>query len=284
MMDPPFTDRESTEDFSQVRRLLNEAANSFEREKIVPLLQQLLTPAVCRRLGVYPIPDSFLLSVVVPVYNEVETVASVVQRIREVPIPTEIILVDDGSTDGTRDILAEFEGQQRTTVLMHADNRGKGAAIRTGLAKATGEAVIIQDADLEYDPHEYPLLLLPILDDEADVVYGSRFSSPSRQVPRYWHSTVNRVITLLSNMSTNLKLTDVETCYKLVRREFMDRVLPTLKEDGFGIEIEMTAKLAKLSGVRFHEQPIRYAPRTHEQGKKITWRDGIRALWCIIKY
>lgn len=262
----------------QVQRLLRDGSASAN------LLQNLLTPAVCRRLGVYPFPEDFLLSVIIPVYNEAKTLRSIIARVREVPVPTEIVIVDDGSTDGTRDVLEEYQGQPNTTVLLHAQNRGKGAAIRTGFGKASGDVVVIQDADLEYDPTELPLLLLPILDDQADVVYGSRFSSRSRRVPKYWHSTINRLITLLSNMSTNLKLTDVETCYKLIRREVLDQILPRLTEDRFGIEIEITAKLAKQKGVRFYEMPISYNPRTQEEGKKIGWRDGIRALWCIFKY
>lgn len=254
------------------------------RHEVVRLLQELLTPAVCRRLGLYPIPDDFLLSVIIPIYNEVDTVKRLVARVREVPIPIEIVLVDDGSTDGTREALEEYHGQPRTTVLLHSQNRGKGAAIRTGLARANGDVLLIQDADLEYDPSEYPLLLLPILDDEADVVYGSRFSSRSRRVPRYWHSTINRLITLLSNMKTNLKLTDVETCYKVMRRSVVEHILPTLKEEGFGIEIELTAKLARIPGIRFHERPISYSPRSHTEGKKIRAKDGLRALWCILKY
>ncbi len=276
-------DKNADRDFvQQFQRSLQRGGES--RNNAVELLEQLLTPAVCKRLGLYRIPDSFLLSVVIPIYNEVHTLRQLVERVREVPVPMELILVDDGSTDGTRDLLEEFHGQPRTTVLLHPQNRGKGAAIRTGFARANGDVVVIQDADLEYDPSEYPLLLLPIVEDEADVVYGSRFSSRSRRVPRYWHSTINRLITLLSNMKTNLKLTDVETCYKLIRRESLQKILPSLREEGFGIEIEMTAKLAKLRGIRFYERPIGYAPRSHEEGKKIGFRDGIRALWCIVKY
>lgn len=278
-MDDQNTDRDFVQRFQ--RSLQSEGAS---RDSVVELLEQLLTPAVCKRLGLYRIPESFLLSVVIPIYNEVHTLRQLVDRVRQVPVPMELILVDDGSSDGTRELLEEFRGQPGTTVLLHPQNRGKGAAIRTGFAQAKGDVVVIQDADLEYDPSEYPLLLLPILEDEADVVYGSRFSSRSRRVPRYWHSTINRLITLLSNMKTNLKLTDVETCYKLIRRETLQKILPTLREEGFGIEIEMTAKLAKLRGTRFYERPIGYAPRSHEEGKKIGFRDGIRALWCIVKY
>jgi len=283
-MDHPPGENETEELVGQVHRLLHAGKEKQTNDEAVRLLQELLTPAVCRRLGLYPFPEDFLLSVVIPIYNEAQTLRSLVARVREVPIPCEIILVDDGSTDGTREILEGFQGQPRTTVLLHPQNRGKGAAIRTGFARANGDVVVIQDADLEYDPSEFPLLLLPILDGEADVVYGSRFSSRSRRVPKYWHSTINRAITLFSNMSTNLKLTDVETCYKLIRRDVLEKVLPSLREDRFGIEIELTAKLAKLKGVRFHERPISYKPRTQDEGKKIGWRDGIQALWCILKY
>lgn len=266
----------------RLRNVVNDG--DYHHSDNIELLQQLLTPAVCRRLGLYSIPDGFLLSVIVPIYNEVKTLETLVERVLSVPLPIELVLVDDGSTDGTREILEQYREQNGMTVLFHPKNRGKGAAIRSGLAEAKGDVVVIQDADLEYDPTEFPLLLQPILQDEADVVYGSRFSSPTRRVPRYWHSTINRLITLLSNMSTNLKLTDVETCYKLVRRKTLEPILPNLKEEKFGIEIEITAKLARVRGIRFYEMPIAYNPRTQEEGKKIGWRDGLAALWCILKY
>ena len=268
----------------QLHRLMHATSDQESRAETIRLLQQLLTPAVCRRLGLYPIPTDFALSVVVPVYNEVNTVQQLVSRVREVPIPLEVILVDDGSNDGTRELLRQYDGQAGINVVLHERNRGKGAALRTGMKHASGTVIIFQDADLEYDPSEYPLLLLPILEGQADVVYGSRFSSRSRRVPRYWHSTVNRLITLFSNMFTNLKLTDVETCYKMMRRDIATQIAPLLKENGFGIEIEITARLAKIPGIRFHERPISYAPRTAAEGKKIGWRDGFRALWCVLKY
>ncbi len=268
----------------QMQWLLHASLYQDSREEIVRLLQRLLTPAVCRRLGLYPIPAGFLLSVIVPIYNELQTVERLIERVQEVPVPLEIILVDDGSTDGTRELVDKWVGTESIQVLRHAQNRGKGAAIRTGMAAARGDVVVFQDADLEYDPGEYPLLLLPILENQADVVYGSRFSSQSRSVPKYWHHTVNRLVTLFSNMSTNLKLTDVETCYKLIRKDLVRQIAPQLREEGFGIEIEITARLAKIPGVRFHERPISYSPRTQEEGKKIRWQDGVRALWCILKY
>ncbi len=264
--------------------LLGQSADKQQHDRFVETLQQLLTPAVCRRLGIYKMPDGFLLSVIVPAYNEAATIERVIQRVQSCGVPSEIIVVDDGSTDGTAEAIERIHAGQPLRVIRHEANQGKGAALRTGLAHATGDVVIVQDADLEYDPHEYPLLLLPILEGRADVVYGSRFSSRSRSVPRYWHFTVNRVITLLSNMKTNFKFTDVETCYKLIRRELVQKIVPTLREDGFGIELEITAKLARIPGVRFYERPISYVPRSQAEGKKIRWHDGLRALWCIVRY
>ncbi len=251
---------------------------------VLSLLRRLLSPVVCRRLGIYEWPENFLLSVVIPVFNEATTVATLIEKVREVGVPCELIVVDDASTDATQQILAEIPDRTNLTVLRHAKNKGKGAAIRTGLASIRGTVAIIQDADLEYDPNDFLFLLLPILENRADVVYGSRFSSNDRPVARYWHQTGNRAVTWMSNMFTNLKLSDVETCYKLLRRELVEQVLPTLRENGFGIELEITAKLARIRGVRFYELPISYSPRGYAEGKKIGWRDGIRALWCVFRY
>jgi glycosyltransferase involved in cell wall biosynthesis len=248
------------------------------------LVEQLLSPAVCRRLGICRLPSDFLLSVVVPVYNEAKTLEELVRRVRASGIPCEVIIVDDGSTDGTSEVLERMRGPSWLRILTHETNQGKGASLRTGLAHVRGDLVIVQDADLEYDPQDYSWLLAPILEGRADVVYGSRFSSNDRPVWPFWHQSINRLITLLSNLFTNLKLTDVETCYKVMRRELVDAIGPTLKENGFGVELEITAKLARHGGVRFYERPISYTPRSHAEGKKIRSRDGIRALWCVFRY
>ena len=261
-----------------------ESPSGLSWQARVRSLENLLTPAVCRRLGIYAIPDGFLLSVVVPVFNEVGTVEAVIKSIRLTGIPTEIILVNDGSTDGSGAMLDQFAGDDDVIVVHHTENSGKGAAIRTGFSKATGTIVLIQDADLEYSPDDYQLLLQPILEDHADVVYGSRFASGQRPVARFWHQNGNRLITLMSNIFTNLKLTDVETCYKVMRRDVLVRVMPNLQENGFGIELELTAKLAKQPGIRFYECPISYRGRSYAEGKKITWRDAVHAFWCILRY
>ena len=223
------------------------------------------------------------LSVVIPVYNEAETIAAVVERVRRVPIEKEIVAVDDCSTDATRARLAELAAQgDDLRVILHDRNRGKGAALRTGFDAATGDVVIIQDADLEYDPFDYPRLLAPIVEGRADVVYGSRFAGgESHRVLYFWHSLGNRFLTLLSNMCTDLNLTDMETCYKVFRREVLDRI--RIEENRFGFEPEVTAKVARLR-VRIYEVGVSYAGRTYEEGKKIGWKDGVRAVWCILKY
>lgn len=225
------------------------------------------------------------LSIIIPVYNEAETVAEVISVVRgvDIPLEKEIVVIDDCSSDGTRDVLKKLEVEQPDLVVCYHDvNRGKGAALRTGFEKATGDLVIIQDADFEYDPNEYMNLIDPVLKDRADVVYGSRFlgGGPHRVV-FFWHYVGNKFLTLLSNMTTNLNLTDMEVCYKVFRREVLDAL--ELKEDRFGFEVEVTAKVSR-GNWRIYEVPIAYYGRTYAEGKKITWKDGFRALYCIIKY
>jgi glycosyltransferase involved in cell wall biosynthesis len=263
--------------------LLHQAQSLPESERVA-LLEGLLGHAACRKLGIYTLPDDFKLSVVMPVYNEQKTVAESVRRVRQCGVPCEIILVDDGSTDGTRDILASWPEQDDLRIVYHDRNRGKGAALRTGFKHVTGQAVVIQDADLEYDPSEFRYLLQPIIAGQADAVFGSRFSGDSQRVLYFWHYVGNRVLTTFSNGLTNLNLTDMETCYKVFRREIIEQLAPTLREDRFGIEPELTAKVARLPGVRIFERPISYSGRTYAEGKKIGWKDGVRALWCILKY
>lgn len=221
------------------------------------------------------------LSVVIPVYNEKATIREIFQRVKAVPIEKEIILVDDFSTDGTREILGGL-ADGSTKVIMHDCNRGKGAALRTGFGSATGDIVIIQDADLEYDPSQYPKLIQPIIEGKADVVYGSRFvTGDYRRVLFFWHLVGNGFLTLLSNMLTNLNLSDMETCYKVFRREVLQKI--TIEENRFGFEPEITAKIAKMN-LRIYEVGISYAGRTYKEGKKISWKDGFSALRCILKY
>ena len=227
-----------------------------------------------------------ILSVVIPVYNEVETVRTIIETVREVPLPggleKEIVVVDDCSTDGTKEVLADLERDGSIRVAFHERNRGKGAALRTGIATTRGDIVLIQDADLEYDPREYPKLIEPILAGRADVVYGSRFSGgESKRVLFYWHYVGNRFLTTLSNMFTNINLTDMETCYKVFRGEIIRGI--RIEEDRFGFEPEVTSKVARL-GCRIYEVGISYHGRTYADGKKINWKDGVRALWCIVKY
>jgi glycosyltransferase involved in cell wall biosynthesis len=221
------------------------------------------------------------LSVVIPVYNERHTIAEIISRVRNTPFDKEIIVVDDCSTDGTLDVLAAYENDPDIRLYRHEVNRGKGAAIRTGFSHATGDIVVVQDADLEYDPSEYGALLDPILSGKADVVYGSRFSGGPRRVLYFWHSVANRFLTLFSNMMTNLNLTDMETCYKVFRREVIERI--TLRSDRFGIEPEITQKVARL-GVRVYEIPISYNGRSYSEGKKIGWKDAVSAFYSILKF
>ena len=225
--------------------------------------------------------DRVRLSVVIPVYNEVETVETLLRRVRDVPLWLEVIVVDDGSTDGTGELLAKLEGDLIDRLISKKVNQGKGSALRTGFRHATGDVVVVQDADMEYDPHEFPMPLQPILSGKADAVYGSRFLGGPHRVLLFWHSVGNRLLTLLSNMFTDLNLTDMETCYKMVRRELLDE-LP-LSANRFGIEPEITARLAQ-AGARIYELPISYHGRSYAEGKKIGWKDGISALGCIVKY
>ncbi len=223
------------------------------------------------------------LSVVIPVYNEVSTLRELVALVQAVDLPKELILVDDFSTDGTRDLLTEIERESdNVRILFHDQNFGKGRALRTGFDHATGDYVIIQDADLEYDPQDYSKLLKPLLSGKADAVFGSRFlTTDEHRVLYFWHSLGNRLLTLLSNMATDLNLSDMETCYKVFRRGLIQSI--ELEEDRFGFEPEITQKIAK-AGARVYEVGIAYHGRTYEEGKKIGMKDGFRALWCILKY
>jgi glycosyltransferase involved in cell wall biosynthesis len=223
------------------------------------------------------------VSIIMPCYNEVKTIELIINAVIDSPIARkQVIIIDDGSTDGTREVLRSRIEHLVSRVVYHDRNRGKGAAIRSGIAWATGDVVIVQDADLEYDPNDYARLLEPILQNKADVVYGSRFAGGDpHRVLYFWHSIGNKFLTLISNMFTNLNLTDMETGYKVFRREVIQRIL--IEEDRFGFEPEVTAKVAKL-GCRVYEVGISYSGRTYEEGKKVGWKDGLRTIWCILKY
>lgn len=226
------------------------------------------------------------VSIVIPIFNEEKTLKKIIEVVEKSPLPKglkkEIILVDDSSRDGSKKILKNFE--KKYTVVYHKKNMGKGAALRSGFAKASGDIIIVQDADLEYDPKEYEILLAPILEGKADVVYGSRFlGGRPHRVHLFWHSLGNRVLTLVSNMFTNLNLTDMETCYKVFTKDVMDKILPKLESNRFGFEPEVTARIAKLK-CRVFEIGISYYGRSYGEGKKINWRDGVAAFWHIIRF
>jgi len=248
---------------------------------------------VCRALGIYRIPDDLVISVVIPVYNERNTLREILRQVRAVPINKQIILVDDCSTDGTREILQKMAAEEpNLTIRLHEKNQGKGAALRTGLAHATGQIIIVQDADLEYDPGQYLQLIQPIVAGCADVVYGSRFIGEKHRVLYFWHSLANKFLTLLSNVFTNLNLTDMEVGYKVFRREVIQGI--TLRSDRFGFEPEVTAKVARFEmpavegrparRCRVYEMPVSYNGRDYREGKKIGWKDGVQALYCILRY
>jgi glycosyltransferase involved in cell wall biosynthesis len=252
-----------------------------------------LGEALCRKLGIFRVPDHITLSVVIPVYNERASIEEILRRVRAVPLQKQIIVVDDCSRDGTREILKDLQAREpELIVIFHEINQGKGAALRTGFRHATGQIVIVQDADLEYDPEQYPQLIQPIVDDHADVVFGSRFIGETHRVLYFWHYLANRGLTLLSNMFTNLNLTDMEVCYKVFRREVIQAI--KLKSDRFGFEPEVTAKVARFTfpgehgglprPCRIYEIPVSYHGRTYREGKKIGLKDGFQALYCIVRF
>ena len=221
-----------------------------------------------------------MLSIIIPAYNEAPFLPEVIRRVDETPYDKEIIVVDDGSTDGTHDYLKNL-GKGNVKIILHDKNMGKGAAVRSGLVIATGDVIIVQDADLEYDPKDYPILLEPIIQGRADVVYGSRFLGGPHRVLFFWHSVGNSLITLISNMLTDLNLTDMETGYKAFRKEVFRDI--SIESNRFGFEPEITSKVAK-KGFRIYEVPVSYSGRSYQEGKKITWKDGVKAIFTVLKY
>jgi glycosyltransferase involved in cell wall biosynthesis len=250
---------------------------------LTPLSTDTIQALVPRLRGRTPIPrGDLLLSVLIPVYNEESTIRVIVEQVRSAPVRTEVICVNDCSTDGSREILDRLHGAGLIDVLVHKErNQGKGAAIRTALGRSTGNVVIVQDADLEYDPADWPHLLDPIIDGKADAVFGSRFLGGSHRVLYFWHRVGNSVLTTVSNMFTNLNLTDMETCYKAIRGDVARSLI--LTADRFGFEPEVTARLAQV-GARIWEVPVSYSGRTYAEGKKIGWKDGVAAFWHIVRF
>jgi len=228
------------------------------------------------------------LSIVIPCYNEKRTITELLQKVLKADscgLKKEIIIVDDGSRDGTRKILEKYRTRKNFKIIFQKKNMGKGAALRTGFLQSTGDIVLIQDADLEYDPGEYPLLLDPIISNRADVVYGSRFmGGRPHRVVYYWHSVMNNLLTIFSNMMTNINLTDMETCYKVVKGDIIRGLAPSLQSNRFGFEPEITARLSKIKGIRFYEVGVSYYGRTYNEGKHINWIDGLKAIFEIVKY
>jgi glycosyltransferase involved in cell wall biosynthesis len=291
-VDSPATNPSSLTDGSVPIASSSISAFASDTER-VDWLVGTLGEAYCRKLGLFRIPKDLTLSVVIPVYNERATIHEILRRVRAVPIKEEIIMVDDCSTDGTREILRELahtDGDLK--IAFHEVNQGKGAALRTGFRLATGQIVIVQDADLEYDPAQYPQLIQPIVEGRADVVFGLRFIGETHRVMYFWHYLANKFLTLLSNMFSNLNLTDMEVCYKVFRREVIQGI--TLKSNRFGFEPEVTAKVARFklpaedgqssSACRIYEIPVSYHGRTYREGKKIGLKDGFQALYCIFRY
>ena len=250
---------------------------------LTPLSNDQIAAAVPRMRGRTPIPaEEILLSVLIPVYNEENTIRLIVEQVRSAPVRTEIICVNDCSKDGSREILDRLYAAKMIDILVHKEqNEGKGAAIRTALQQSTGNVVIVQDADLEYDPADWPQMLDPIIEGKADAVFGSRFLGGSHRVLYYWHSVGNSLLTMVSNWFTNLNLTDMETCYKAIRGDLARSLV--LTADRFGFEPEVTARLAQV-GARIWEVPISYSGRTYAEGKKIGWKDGIAAFWHIVRF